>query len=125
MIVESYVFFIWKLRITLRGAYRFFGVKKNTYAGSVVERIYDCYCKGAQSAYLTYLKYYRKEFPTFAKYLEGKFNLFPNEVNQIQSIFLFYKIIDYKVGDNTMQLLEDDAMLGILHRFLGGVIDED
>ena len=60
--MNNEIFFKRTLRMSLNGAYRFFGVKRRSYAASIVERIYDYYCRDAKNLYFEYLVYYRKEF---------------------------------------------------------------
>ena len=97
-------------RMCLWGAYRFFGVKRNSYAATIVERIYDHYCRGANNLYLEYLLYYRKEFSTFDTFLEQKYNLFPDEVAKKKSFFLCHKTRDFEADGHITDLLDDEVI---------------
>lgn len=119
MIIDNQVFFFKRYNLSLRGAYKFFGVKKNSYMGSIVERIYDYYCGGAINLYFTYLRYYRKEFSSYAAYLEKHFNLFTEEVEQLNSKRLYYKDLSFQPESNITNLMEDLAIANTIKRFLG------
>ena len=112
-------FFARKPRHTLCGAYRFFGVKRNSYAGSIIERIYDYYCGGARLLLLEYLLYYRKEFKSFDSFLGGKYNMFPEEIEKKKSIFLSYKDLSFQPDYNVTYLTEYDSILPIIKEYLG------
>ena len=71
-IMNNDIFFEKTPRMTLIGACLFFGVKRKSYAGTIVERIYDYYCRGANNLYLEYFLYYRKEFGDFESFLSKK-----------------------------------------------------
>ena len=89
--MSSEIFFKRTFRMTLAGAYRFFGVQKDTYAATIVERLYDYYCRGARNVFLEYLLYYRKEFSDFETFLDKKYNLFPEEIRTKKSYLLCHK----------------------------------
>ncbi len=113
------IFFKKKLRMSLRGAYRFFGVKRNSYAASVVERIYDYYCRGANNLYLEYLRYYRKEFLNFNEFLSKKYNFFPKEISKKRSILLCHKNLSFEADGHITDLIEDESIGTALHQYLG------
>ena len=50
--MRNEIFFKKTPRMTLIGACRFFGVKRKSYAGTIVERIYDYFCRGANNLHL-------------------------------------------------------------------------
>ncbi len=124
MIIDNHVFFIKKHNITLSGAYKFFGVKKKSYMGSIVQRIFDYYCGGSINLYATYRRYYRKEFPTYKAYLEKHFNLFPKEAEQLFSRNLCYKDLSFQSEINLTNLTEDLAISNTIKRFLGEEVDD-
>lgn len=124
MIIDNHVFFIKRHNVTLRGAYKFFGVKKKSYMGSVVQRIFDYYCGGSINLYSTYRRYYRKEFPSYKAYLEKHFNLFPKEVAPLISRNLYYKDLSCQPESNLTNLTEDLAISNTIKRFLGEEVNE-
>lgn len=121
MIIDDHVFFIKRNNLSLRGAYKFFGVRKGSYIGSIVQRIYDYYCRDATNLYYMYCRYYRKEFYNFSKYLEGHYNLFPEEVERLNSKRLCYKDLSFQPESNLTNLLEDLSIVNTLKKFLGDV----
>lgn len=119
VIISNHVFFPKKSIVSLSGAYKFFGVKKNSYMGSIVQRIYDYYCGGAINLYRTYRKYYKKEFSSYEEFLERHFNLFPDEVRSISSKHLYYKDTSFQPENNITNLIEDLAIANTVKQFLG------
>ena len=51
------------------------GVKKKTFAGNMISRMYDYYFQGAINFRREYRKYYRKEFCSVEKFIEEHFNI--------------------------------------------------
>lgn len=106
-------------KMTLIGAYRFWGVKRKSYAGTIVKRIYDYYCRGARNLYLEYFLYYRKEFSDFEAFLEKKYNLFPVEIEAKKSVLLCHKSLDYEADGHVTNLLEDEAIKDTFRKYMG------
>lgn len=96
------IFFKKTPRMTLIGACRFFGVKRKSYAGTIVERIYDYYCRGANNLHLEYFLYYRKEFPDFESFLEKNTTSF---LTKSKTKNLFYYAISRLILKPTDMLL--------------------
>ena len=112
-------------RMTLIGACYFWGVKRKSYAGTIVERIYDYYCRGARNLYLEYLLYYRKEFVDFETFLEKKYNLFPEEIEVRKSVLLCHKSLNYEANEYITELLEDETIKDTLREYMGEQIDDN
>lgn len=119
------IFFKKRPRVSPRGARRFFGVKKNSYAASVIERIYDYYCRGANNLYLEYLRYYRKEFLDFKEFLSKKYNLFPEEIRRMKSFLLYHKDVSFEADGHITDLIEDESIKKALHQYLGVNINDN
>ena len=119
------IFFKKTPKMTLIGACHFWGVKRKSYAGTIVERIYDYYCRGARNLYLEYLLYYRKEFVDFEAFLEKKYNLFPDEIEAKKSLLLCHKSLDYEADGHVTDLLEDEAIKGTFRKYMGEQIDDN
>lgn len=113
------IFFKRTPQISLIGAYSFFGVKRKSYAASIVRRIYDYYCRGANNLFLEYMRYYRKEFPDFKTFLDKKYNMFPEEIEQRKSFFLCHKSLSFEADGHVTDLLEDMAIRATLQKYLG------
>ena len=116
--MSNEIFFKKTPRMTLIGACRFFGVKRKSYAGTIVERIYDYYCRGANNLHLEYFRYYRAEFPDFESFLEKKYNLFPDEIESKKSI-------DFEADGHVTDLLEDAVIGGTFRKYMGEHTDDN
>ena len=123
--MSNEIFFKKTPRMTLIGACRFFGVKRKSYAGTIVERIFDYYCRGAHNLYFEYFWYYRKEFVDFESFLEKKYNLFPNEIEAKKSLLLCHKSLDFEADGHVTDLLEDEAIKGTFRKYMGEQSDEN
>lgn len=121
----KYHFFVWHPRMTRPGAYLFFGVRRNSYAARIVDRIYDYYLSGAQNLRLYYWRFYRKEFATYQEFLSKRFNLFDNEVAHLSSLLACYKDLSYEPDVHLTQLLEDSTFSGALTAYFRGEHSED
>ena len=125
MKIGSKVIFQKGLKTSRIGVYHFFGVKRKSYAGSIVTRIYDYFCGGSKSMYWEYLMYYRKEYSSFKEFLVDKYNLFKPEVDKIISWRLFCKDLSFTPDTNINGFLEDDNMGKAIIKWLGDNTDED
>ena len=123
--MNNEVFFKKTPRMSLIGICHFFGVKRKSYAGSIVELIYDYYCRGAINLHLEYFLYYRKEFSDFESFLEKKFNLFPNEIKDKKSLLLCHKSLTFEADGHITDLLEDEAIKGTFRKYMGAYIDDN
>lgn len=123
--MNSDIYFKRTPQISLLGAYWFFGVKRKSYAATIVERIYDYYCRGANNLYLEYLLYYRKEFKDFSEFLDKKYNLFPNEINEKKSLLLCHKYLSSEADGNVTNIVEDESIKNTLQRYLGENINDN
>ena len=113
------------LRMTLNGAYRFFGVKRKSYAATIVERIYDYYCRDSNYLYLEYLIYYRKEYSNFDAFLEKKYNLFPKEIERNRSLLLCHKSLSFEANGHITDLLENPEIRNTIRKYMGESNDDN
>lgn len=123
--MNNEIFFKRTLRMSLNGAYRFFGVKRRSYAASIVERIYDYYCRDAKNLYFEYLVYYRKEFSNFESFLGQKYNLFLDEIKDKKSLLLCHKSLDFEADGHVTDLLEDESIKLAFQKYIGVHIDDN
>ena len=114
-------FFIKKLYATRYGVMRYFGVKRKSYAGSIIQRIYDYYCMDASSVFLQYIRYYKHEFDSYDDFLIRKYNFFPDEILHINKYLLFYKNLNLIEDSGILELLYDEDFKKVIIRFLGGI----
>jgi len=123
MRIDKHVYFKNGLRICKTGAYKYFGVRRNSYASSIIERLYDYYCRGSVNLYWQYLKYYRREFNDFRDFLDKKHNLFPNEITSLNSVLLKHKNLDFQPSGSIGNLIdrgEENSVEDIFDSFLEG-----
>ncbi|MDO4810463.1 MAG: hypothetical protein Q3985_00835 [Eubacteriales bacterium] len=119
------VFFKRTPHVTLPGAYKYFGVKRNSYAATIVKRIYEYYCRDANYLFLEYLLYYRREFPSYKSFLDKKYNLFPSEIGQRPSVFLSHKMLRFEADGYITNTIEDESIKHTLCSFLGEKINDN
>lgn len=125
MVINNYVFFKKSFYTNGIMVYRHFGVKKKSYMGNLVTKIYDFYCRGAKNLYMEYRKYYKEEFSAYKEFLSKKYNLFDDEIEELSSPFLYCKNIGELKDYSIEQLCEDEQILQALLEFLGGQKNED
>lgn len=125
MKIGTLVFYKKSFKTSPMGVYHFFGVKRRSYAGSIVKRIYDYFCGGAKNLFLEYLLCYRKEYESYEQFLLGKYNLFEYEVKNIISWRLYCKDLSCTPDINVKDFLEYDEMKSIIRKLLGEIPDED
>lgn len=118
-------FFIKKYYVNRLLIMHYFGVKRNSYAGSVIERIYDYYCMGASSLFIEYLKYYKHEFDSYDDFLLRKYNFFIGEINRINKYLLFYKNLRLTEDGGLENMMYDEKFRETIIKFLGGSYIED
>ena len=73
MKIGTLVFYKKSFKTSPIGVYHFFGIKRRSYAGSIVKRIYDYFCGGAKNLFLEYLLCYRKEYESYKQFLLEKY----------------------------------------------------
>ena len=125
MKIGTLVFYKKSFKTSPIGVYHFFGVKRRSYAGSIVKRIYDYFCGGAMNLFLEYLLCYRKEYESYKQFLLEKYNLFEYEVENSISWRLYCKDLSCTPDINVKDFLEYDEMKNAIRDLLGEVPDED
>lgn len=125
MKIGTLVFYKKSFKTLSIGVYHFFGVKRRSYAGSIVKRIYDYFCGGAKNLFLEYLLCYRKEYESYKQFLLGKYNLFEYETESIISWRLYCKNLSGTPDINVKDFLEYDEMKNAIRDLLGEFQYED
>ena len=123
MKIDNHIYFKYRFRVSERGACKHFGVKRKSYAGTIVQRLHYYYCGGAVNLYWQYLRYYRCEFNGFVEFLEKKHNLFQSEVNSLNSILTKYKNLSLQPSGSITNLMdrgEESSIEEIFESFLEG-----
>lgn len=94
-------------------------VKKNSYAGRIVVKMYNRYCKYAINLENDYKKYYSKEFGTYDEYLSIRYNLSDNEVNYFKKHKSFYVNLNYGQEVDIIYLFEEESFKKVFDKCFG------
>lgn len=124
MVINNKNFYIKNKSNKKRKVYSFFGVRRKSYLGGVISRLYDYYCTGATNLYKEYRKYYYHEFLTFDDFLEKRYNLFKKEVVHISSKQVMMKDLSRDIDYNLYTLKEDESFVNGIRHFLGGQYED-
>jgi len=118
-------FYLWSPKMSRIGAYHFFGVRPYSYASRLVDNIYYFYIAGASNLKWLYFRYYRKEFRSFQEFLARRYNLYPFEVEKLNTWRSFAKELKYEPNLYIEDLIRDEKMAALLEKYLGEAEDED
>lgn len=105
---------------------RTLGVRKNTFAGNMVSRMYDYYFSGAVDFCEEYRKYYRHEFLSLEKYIEERYNI-ERELAKKYAIghYCMKECSIYSIERNVETLNYDKEFKRKFSEAVGGIEDED
>ncbi|TQI66291.1 hypothetical protein LY85_0953 [Clostridium sp. KNHs216] len=102
------------------------GVKKNTFAGNMISRVYDYYFDGALNFRREYRRYYLKEFGSVEEFIEEHFNIKHNEAIRLSADNYSLKDCSYKSIERNIETLNyDESFKKAFSEVLGGLEDED
>ena len=102
------------------------GVKKNTFAGNMISRIYDYYFQGAINFRKEYRKYYRKEFCTVEKFIEEHFNIECDDAKKLaEGDYSMKECSRRSIERNIETLNYDRGFKKAFSKAVGGLEDED
>ncbi|WP_349674878.1 hypothetical protein [Lacrimispora sp.] len=102
------------------------GVKKNTFAGDMISRVYDYYFDGCLNFRKEYRKYYRKEFSTIEEFIEEHFNIDHDEAIKLASGNYSIKDCSYRSIERNIETLNyDENFKEAFSKAVGGLEDED
>lgn len=102
------------------------GVKKKTFAGNMVSRLYDYYFQGAVNFRKEYKKYYKKEFTSVEKFIEEHYNIeFDKVLKLAQNNYSMKECSKYSVERNVETLNYDKRFKEAFSKAIGGLRDED
>lgn len=102
------------------------GVKKNTFAGNMVSRVYDYYFQGAVNFRKEYQKYYRKEFSSVERFIEEHFNIEHDEAKKLAtSDYSMKECSHWSIERNIETLNYDKNFKRAFSKAVGGLEDED
>lgn len=122
---KDYFFFEKNSVKSKRKLLKYFGVRRNTYAGNVAERLHDYFYKNATNLKREYWKYYRKEFGDYEEYLICRFNMPERVAKLLCGEKIYYVNLKWK-GEHPGDYFEyDDALRMKFWDFMGGLEIED
>ena len=102
------------------------GVRKNTFAGNMISRVYDYYFQGAINFRKEYKKYYRKEFCSVEKFIEEHFNIEYDEAEKLaEGNYSMKECSRRSVERNIETLNYDESFKNAFSKAVGGLEDED
>lgn len=102
-----------------------YGVKRNSYAGRVVARIYDTYFGNPIDIKREFKKYYKKEFKSFEQYLVCRFNMPEELAKRIAAEKKYYVDLEWQEDQPGLTFSYDDELKIQFWKFVGGLIYED
>jgi hypothetical protein len=102
------------------------GVKKKTFAGNMISRIYDYYFQGAVNFRKEYKKYYRKEFCSVAQFIQDHFNIESDDAKKLaESNYSMKECSSRSIERNIETLNYDKNFKEAFSKAIGGLEDED
>lgn len=101
-----------------------YGVKKNSYAGNVLARIYDQYFGNSIEIKKEYKRYYKKEFRDYVQYLVCRFNMPETLAIKISEEKKYYVNLNWKEEQPGSRFSYDDDLRKQFWDFVGGLEDE-
>ena len=122
---KNYILFIKGLRTSKIGIYKYFGVRKNSYAGTIISRIYDYYCIGARNLFLEYLRFYRKEFSSYKEFLIQKYNVDDKAIEKVVPKRLYCKDIEKALDGQIDNFSYYDNFAKMIKEFIGWQTNEN
>lgn len=102
------------------------GVKKKTFAGNMISRVYDYYFQGAINFRREYRKYYRKEFCSVEKFIEEHFNIECDNAKKLAERNYSMKECSRRSIERNIETLNyDEYFKNAFSKAIGGLEDED
>ena len=121
---NNYLFFNKKEIGTRSKLLRLYKVKKNTYAGQVVDRIYNSLFGNPINIKSEFLKYYKKEFEYCNQYLICHFNMPEELARKICNEKKYYVDLNWKVDQIWNSFTFDEILTEKFWNLVGGMVDE-
>lgn len=124
-ITHSEIFFIKTLANSKHAMFKYFRLKRNSFAGKILERMYEHYCKNSISLHKEYKHFYKKEYSTYKEFLDRKYNLNSKEIQYLENKKLHYKNVKYETDSAISAFLKTDENVPKIAIFLGANLVED
>lgn len=123
--INGYCFFDRNSIGSKRKMQRYYGVKKNTYAGTTIARLYNQYFGYAYKISKIYGKYYRKEFPSCKEFLICRFNLSQELAQEVVDKKLYCTNIIIKKDQIAYSFNYDEELVNTFKEYVGGIRNEN
>lgn len=105
---------------------RILGVRKRTFAGNMVSRMYDYYFSGAVDFSKEYNKYYSHEFTSLEEYIEERYNIDPDLAKKYATEhYCMNECSRRSIERNVETLNYDEEFKRKFSEAVGGIEDED
>ncbi len=102
------------------------GVKKHTFAGNIIERVYDYYFAGAVDFNKDYRRYYRHEFSSLQQYIEERYNIAPELAKKYAGGHYCMNECSRRTIERNIETLNyDEQFKRKFSEAVGGIEDED
>ena len=102
------------------------GVKRNSFAGGMISRMYDYYFDGATDFSSEYRKYYSKEYDSLQKFIEDHYNIDYAKALQYAQEHYSMKNCNYHSIERNIEILNyDSEFRAMFSEAVGGIKDED
>ena len=124
--INGRIYFQQKSIPSKRRVMKMLGVKKKTFAGNMISRVYDYYFQGAINFRKEYKKYYRREFCSLHKFIEERFNIEYNEAKKLADGNYSMKDCSRRSIERNIETLNyDENFKRAFSKAVGGLKDED
>ena len=101
------------------------GVKRNSYAGNIISRMYDFYFGEATDFTREYKKYYSKEYDTLSEFIEEHYNIDSDRAALYAEQHYCMKDCFSTIDRNIETLEYDSDFLALFFNAIGGVEHEN
>lgn len=102
------------------------GVKKHTFAGNMIARVYDYYFAGAVDFNKDYRRYYRYEFSSLQQYIEERYNIKPEMAKKYAGGHYCMNECSRRTIERNIETLNyDEQFKRKFAEAVGGIDDED
>ena len=102
------------------------GVKRNTFAGNMISRVYDYYFQGAINFRKEYRRYYRNEFSSVDKFIQEHYNIECDDAQKLaEGNYSMKECSRRSIERNIETLNYDESFKNAFSEAVGGLEDED
>jgi len=102
------------------------GVKRRSFAGGMISRMYDYYFSGAVDFYSEYRRYYSKEYNSLPEFIEEHYNIDHAHALQYAKEHYSMKNCSYHSIERNIETLNYDSEFKTMFSdAVGGILDED